>query len=220
MPTNTKQRIDQILTSAQLAISNALANEPIRSTLAEYGYPEARLNAGMDLCIAARSAYEQQKIAYGEQTAASTALNDAWEQASATYMRQVKLARVALKDEAGVGLMLGLDGNRKQSFSGWLAQARQFYAGLAAKPALASKLVEYGITSAKLQEARAALDELETLNQAQETERGEAQAVTVARDQAIDDLGEWMADFRKVARVALDDNPQLLEELGILARSA
>jgi hypothetical protein len=41
----------------------------------------------------------------------------------------------------------------------------------------------------------------------------EAQRATQARDAAIEALDDWLADFRAVARLALEDDPQLLEAL-------
>lgn len=47
----------------------------------------------------------------------------------------------------------------------------------------------------------------------QEKEKGEAQEATQKRDAAIAALDEWLGDFRVVARIALEDIPQLMEAL-------
>jgi hypothetical protein len=54
---------------------------------------------------------------------------------------------------------------------------------------------------------------------AQKKETGEAQEATEMRDKALDNLAKWISNFRAVAKVALEDNPQQLEKLGILART-
>ena len=56
-------------------------------------------------------------------------------------------------------------------------------------------------------------------NLAQEKEKGNAQDATKARDTKFDALDTWMADFRAIARVALDEHPQWLEKLGLGAVS-
>lgn len=82
-----------------------------------------------------------------------------------------------------------------------------------------SKLAEEGITPAKLTAGKALVDSVEALSVAQAKERGEAQDATQARDTALDELDEWMSDFLAIAHVALEDQPQLLEKLGIIAPS-
>jgi len=53
------------------------------------------------------------------------------------------------------------------------------------------------------------------VKRAQEKERGEAQDATKQRDAAIAALETWLADFKVVARIALQDTPQLLEALNL-----
>ena len=53
----------------------------------------------------------------------------------------------------------------------------------------------------------------------QEKEKGQAQAATQKRDAALDDLQDWLSDYLAIAKVALEDNPQLLEGLGVLQRA-
>ncbi len=50
-------------------------------------------------------------------------------------------------------------------------------------------------------------------------EVGESQDATKQKDAAFAEIDDWMRDFYAVARIALEDHPQLLETLGILVRS-
>ena len=53
----------------------------------------------------------------------------------------------------------------------------------------------------------------------QEKEKGEAQAATQKRDAALDAMQDWLSDYLAIAKVALEEEPQLLEGLGMLQRS-
>lgn len=134
-------------------------------------------------------------------------------------MRFIKISRVALKNELAISQKLGLSGERKSSFSGWLAQAKQFYLNALADSTVLAKLSSFGITQAKLEVGKTLVEETESKNAIQEKEKGEAQQATLERDNGADQLFEWVADFIVIARIALEDKPQLLEKLGIFEPS-
>ena len=48
---------------------------------------------------------------------------------------------------------------------------------------------------------------------------GIAQNQTQKKDEAIKKIDDWMSDFIKIARVAFDDNKQMLEQLGIVVKN-
>ena len=50
-------------------------------------------------------------------------------------------------------------------------------------------------------------------------EKGESQDATKLKDAPFIELEDWMREFYTVAKIALKDNPQLLESLGKFVRS-
>ncbi len=213
------QTIEAKLLFAQNAIQNAQNIEAVSSLLADYGYDQAALQAGMDLYTTADDLHQRQKQEYGEQFAATDALNLARVTANKAYIRHVKLARVALKGDRGAEESLQLSGNRKQSLSGWLQQAKTFYTNALGSAAIQAKLSTLTMTPEALTAAQALVLNVESKLSAQLKEKGEAQSATEARDKAFDELQYWMSSFVEVARIALEDEPQLLEVLGIVEPS-
>jgi hypothetical protein len=212
------RNIDGLLNSARVAIGNTLSNSKIQDYLTVYGYVPDKIQQGKALYDAALTAQQHQKAEYGEQIGATATLNQAWEVANKSYIKFLKIARIAFKDDAGIATQLGLNGSRKDSLSGWLAQAQQFYGNLVGNLILVTKLNEYGITIEKLQAGYKDLQALETANLSQTKEKGEAQNATLVRDAAIDALSDWLSDFIAISRIALEEESQLLESLGILER--
>lgn len=211
--------IDTILAEAQVAIDNSLNNPQVLKYVGDFGYSATRLKQGKALYNAAAAAQLAKSAELGEQISASEAVNAAWSKAKKTYMRLVKVARVALKQDGGAIAQLGLAGKRKESLSGWLAQANQFYQNSLSNQSVLKALGEFGITDKKLKAGLNEIKAVEAANLVQEKEKGEAQAATQKRDQALDALMDWLSDYLAIAKVALEEDSQLLEGLGVLQRA-
>jgi hypothetical protein len=213
------RNIDALLNTARVATSNALSSPKILEYLAVYGYAPAKIQQGFSLYETAQAAQQKQKAEYGEQIGATVVLNEAWETANKSYIKFLKIARITFKDDAGIATQLGLSGSRKDSLSGWLMQAQQFYSNLLNNPDLIKRLNEFGITADKLKAGQTELQAVETANLVQTKEKGESQNATKVRDTVVDSLSAWLSDFIAIGRIALEEEPQLLESLGILQRS-
>lgn len=217
MGTRPKESIDARLLAAQVAIDNALGDKGILDALTVYGYNTAKLNAGKTLLTTAQELSNKQKAEYGEQYEASEKVEKTWEEANKEYMKTVKVARVALKDDVKAQISLMLVGERKKSLSGWIEQADAFYSNLVKDTALMTKMTAFGYNAAKLNNEYALVKKVKDANLDQEKEKGEAQDATKKRDVKLDELDTWMSDFKSIAYVALDENPQWLEKLGYRA---
>ncbi len=213
------QALSTRLLAADLAISNALSDEQVKTYLAEYGYDDTRLNEGKALYNTVQELQQKQTREYGEQYEATDALSAKRAEASAVYMNHVKIARVALQDNRGAFQKLNINGKRKASLSGWLAQATQFYINATTDADIIAAMAKFNITEEKLLAGKQLIEETVSLNAAQEKEKGEAQQATVERDEALDALEFWLSDFFAIARIALEEKPQLLEKLGIVEKS-
>ncbi len=121
--------------------------------------------------------------------------------------------------ERGAFESLQLNGERKQSISGWIQQAKTFYTNALVSTSVKEALSKFTVSEEALNVGQAAILDVESKFNAQLKEKGEAQVATVSRDAAFDELQEWVAQYVAVARIALEDQPQLLEVLGIVEPS-
>ncbi|MCP4548036.1 MAG: hypothetical protein GY835_16345 [bacterium] len=209
-----RQTIDQRLLAAQTAIGNARSDAGILAALSIYGYDEAKLDAGQALYDEAQALVNKQKLEYGEQYEATEMVQAAWDEANTAYMRTLKIARVALKGGTKARAAMMLDKQRKRSVSGWLEQATAFYVNLLSSPDLMAAMAVFGYDQAKLETEQALVQAVADASMVQKKETGEAQEATKLRDAKLDELDEWMSDFKAVAQVALEENGQWLEKLG------
>lgn len=207
------------LLMAEVAITNAFENGMIRAALVDYNYDEARLNEGIALYDKAQELFTKQIKEYSDQFQATDDLDRNLSKANAEYMKHVKIARIALKNDVGAQQALQISGRRNKTYSGWLKQAKSFYANALASEEILSALSKFGITPYKLKEGEQSINVVETILHRQWKAKGEAQNATQARDEAFEALQDWMADFVGISHIALDGNLHYLEMLGIVKPS-
>jgi hypothetical protein len=211
-----RQTIADRLQVVQVALDNTQADPQLQAAFAAYGYDTERLNVGRQLYTAAVQLQQQQHAKRGDQIGATEQAKVVVDAANEAYMRFVKVARVALKNQRGALVSLDLVGDRKHTLAGWVGQAKQFYTTALANEAILAQLAEYGITAAKLRDGQEQLAAAEAANVEQKQHRGTAQQATTERNAAVRALNAWYGDFLKIARVAFADDAQQLEKLSIV----
>jgi hypothetical protein len=205
--------LSDFFAEATVLLTNAQEHADIAAALEAYGYDAATLAEGQALLDTARDLYDAQIREYGEQHAATQAFVDASEAADKVYGDHRRLAKLAFKNDAQRQTDLHLNQHKPRAFNPWYQQARHFYTALLADSDAQTALARFNVTADDLSAAQAQVEGVASLNNAQEQEKGEAQAATQERDAAIEALDDWLADFRVVARIALEDDPQLMEAL-------
>ena len=81
-------------------------------------------------------------------------------------------------------------------------------------------LAEYGYDEARLTAERAKISAFKAASEGQDAANGALQQAPSAQDAALQALDKWTAQYIKIAKVALGEKPQLLEKLGVLARTS
>ncbi len=79
---------------------------------------------------------------------------------------------MALKSERAAFQKLDLNGNSKQSLSGWLGQAKQFYINALADTDILAKLGQFGVTQEKLEAGQKLVQDTEAANALQRKGKG------------------------------------------------
>ena len=212
MSTNTKANL---LNRAALAIDNSLADSGIRDTVAAYGYSEDKLRAGRALLETAQAAGSAQLVADGQQLQATAAFKLALSVARDAYQALAKLAR-ATCDKPTLTI-LGLVGREPRSAGAFLKAAFDLFDNAPQAPVLAER---FGYNADKLAAERAKISALQAADQAQGTAMGAAQQATAQQQAAFKALQAWLAEYLKIARVALRQDPQQLEKIGVIARTS
>ena len=210
--------ISTLLDEARIATTNAAEVQAIAAALNTYGFTQERLQEGRTLYEAALASNSTKQQQYGNQYDSTAKLNEQLDTLADTYTKHLKIARIAIT-QPGQAQALSLLGPRKRPFAARLAQIKQFYTNALSNPDILAALAKYNITKKILEDTQTDIAAVETTSATREQLKGAAQAATQTRNEHLKQLETWMKEFRTIAKIALKDEPQLLESLGILVRT-
>jgi hypothetical protein len=210
-----RQGIAQRLNAAQLAIVNSLSDLEIKELVGSFGYTTAKLEAGRALYDAAQAAVNAGAAAAGDQQASTQALAQAEKFARDAYQSLAKVARAVFGRDKAQLTALGLGGTMPKDTAGFVSAAYTLFDNARTMP-----LAEYGYDLEKLESERAKVAAYDESNLQQESAKGAAQQTTREQDSALQALDDWTAQYLKIAKVALRGKKQLLEKIGVAARTS
>ena len=100
----------------------------------------------------------------------------------------------------------------------WLEAVKKFYSIASTDSEIQSKLARLKVSAGDLTAANTMISDIEAARSEYLQEKGESQDATKTKDAAFAKIDDWMSEFYAVARIGLEDNPQLLEALGKVVR--
>lgn len=219
MGTNRTRSEVQILENYRVALDNAEQQPQIANTLAEYGYPKEEIAKGRQLFEQTRQAFDFNKQEDVETTEARADYDTHWENLSDYYGLHRKKAKVVFRNDEVTLHKLELHRAVPRSYILWVETMKTFYHGVQTDPNLQRKLARLKVAQEDIANGLASIAELENKRSYYLREKGESQEATKTKDEAFQKMDEWMRDFYAVAKIALEEQPQLLESLGLLVRS-
>jgi hypothetical protein len=115
---------------------------------------------------------------------------------------------------------MGLVGKMPDATDAFIGMAKQMYQAALMPGEIADDLAVVNLNTNKLQAAYELIQAFDEANQAQEAAKSAVQEATQAQNAVLDELYAFYAQYIKLIRVALRENPQLLEALQIPARTS
>ena len=213
--------INALLTEGELFVQNAQDDGPIEEAFAGIGRGADYFAKGEHLLKRAQDLHEKQQAEYGDKYAATETLGDERREAKNLYMRHLKFARIALAGDTEARSALGLGGDRERDLEDWMGQARTFYNNIATDERLQEALeAEVGLSREDVERAQEEVEDVARAFEAKMSEKGEAEESTKERNAAFDILEDWVNEGQALARVLMEERPQQLEKLGLVARSS
>lgn len=217
----TKRTLSEAETLEQyrVALENAESQTEIATIMAEFGYDETLLTEGKTLLTKTREAFDFNQKEDDETTESYSNFSSTKENLAKTYSLHRKKGKVIFRKEPTTLSKLSLTGSLPSAYIKWLETVKKFYAVASEDTAIQAKLVRLKITPEEITETIQQITNLEVARATYLREKGESQDATKAKDKAFAEIDDWMSEFYAVAKIALEDNPQLLESIGKFVRS-
>jgi len=209
----------QILENYRVALENVTGQPQIAQAMEELGYDEAQITIGKEIWNKAQEAYKHNKQENDETTEAYNNFYKEKTQLTKIYALHRKKAKVIFRKQPVVLQQLQLHIPTPQAYIKWLEVIKKFYDTLAANQELQTALIKLKLTVEEITETLQKINTLEYLRAEYLREKGESQEATKAKNKALLTIEDWMLDFYGVAKIALEETPQLLEALGKKVKS-
>ena len=202
------------LASANRYILAALTAPRLAQLLALRSYTPEKIAGGKALADRAMTSLSVKSREYSEQVATQEEAKEAWKEAVHQYQDFRGIARVVFKRDPQVKASLGLTGGVKPRRSEAESQIRTCYHNALSSDAITTALTDYRYSHAEITAMAQRLEAAISLKMLYDKERTEAQQATKDRNAAVALLDEWIGDFLIIARIAVQDQPELMEILG------
>ncbi|WP_282039506.1 hypothetical protein [Saccharicrinis aurantiacus] len=199
----------------RVALENTNNNPAIAAAMAKFGYTDVVMDEGRALYTKTRNTYDANTIEEEETTEAYNKFTNDFKALNDRYNQHRSLAKIVFKNDGVNFVKLALQGMKSKAYVYKMETIRTFYRVALSDTNIQTKLARFMITPESLQESLSLLELTETNRAEYLNEKGESQEATRLKDIALQELDHWMSDFYQVARIALADQPQLLEVLGI-----
>jgi hypothetical protein len=219
MASRPKYSEAKILENYRISLENAENQPMIAAVMAEHGFDTEEIAKGKTLLEKTRTAFSSNKHDDNERSQAYSAFIANKKELSETYKLHRKKAKIIFRKDPETLKKLNLDGKIPQAYVKWLEVVKKLYREVLNDKAIQQKLLRLKITADELSNANKKITELEEAKAKHIREKGEAQKATKDKDAAFVIMSDYMSEFYAVSRIALKDNRQLLESLGILVKN-
>ena len=209
----------EALEQYRVSFENVEKQTEIATIMAEFGYNQTSLTEGKLLLSKTREAFDFNKKEDDETSDAYNNFSTLKENLAKTYSLHRKKGKVIFRNEPTTLNKLALTGSLPTAYIKWLETVKKFYTVASSDTEIQSKLVRLKITTEEINGTIQLITDLELARAEYLREKGESQDSTKSKDKAFGEIDDWMSEFYAVAKIALEDNPQLLESLGKFVRS-
>lgn len=206
---------DQLIEAVKLVIRAISGDKTLQKKMSVYGFTPQSMQQGTALLNQVELTSDAREQTKRDTRHLSHQIAQDQQTTRNTFRNHVAIARTAFREEPLLLQDLKVDKMVSGDWA-WAKQALDFYKEA---PAQMTRLQQFGAVPESFQQNQAAVQALLDRKAQRLEYKGKIEDATQARNRKIKELREWYGEFRRLARIALKENPQLLETFGIVVPS-
>lgn len=210
---------EQILQDFGALFLNLTKETELATEMASYGYDKEKVAEGKALYDKANELYLKNKKENADETTASLEYRKKLDELLEIYTNHRKRAKVVFRDQADTLKLLALSGSASRNRAGLLKEVEILYVNLNNNETLLNEVKIMKISAEDIKSQIQRLNDVQTAHANYLQEKGESQQATKDKNEAFAKLEKWVRNLYAVAKIALEDKPQLLEGIGKIIKS-
>lgn len=199
--------------SARVMIRNAKNHPVIQQKLAEWGYSQQHMLQGTVALEELEAVQQEQEECYNTKSNIDRNWRTQLASLRKSYAEHRAVAKIVFRHQPELLQRLRLHQPMPRRQPDWVMQTRAFYRVIVSESKEMQKL---GIKAEDLTQTQATVNALLNLQEQRLQCKGDAESATQKRNEVRAKLRAWQQEFIRMAKMALKDDPQLLEVLGIV----
>lgn len=211
----TLRRLKDVVALEQFAmvLQKTETQPEIAKALKKFGYTAAVLKEGKAKLQGAREKYEESVKAKDAYNTVKSDMEEKRLETARNYRLHRRVAKIMYHDDQNLRAKLSIDKKYPTDYFKWLDAIRKFYNEGLDNPDILEKMQGMGLKKEDLEKGQANVHHLEDFLAAKMRFRGDTRLATAEKNKAFKALHQWMRLFHNTAKLALKDQPTLLESL-------
>lgn len=211
----TKLSFDDFMTKVSELLGISISNPQIVEAVGRFGYNMQRLREGDSAFRKVQQLHAAQEDAMKRKVSAHDERKKLHASVRKQYMKMLQIARIAFDGDSLVRKALQLDGPRETSLDKWINQVALFGNRLITEEQWAAALKDYGISTSMISALMNDVEKLRSVALICDQTKEDAKKQTALKKETLKALQDWISDYLKIAKIALDDHPNLYQQLKV-----
>ncbi|MFK8265901.1 hypothetical protein [Capnocytophaga cynodegmi] len=196
-----------------ILFENLKNNAEISREMAEYGYGEEEIAQGKALYDKAIQLHQTNLKETKEETESYADFDQKFNSVLSIFMKDRKKGKIVFKDQDAHLRTLRLKALPSKSIASLMEEMKNFYNVLDQDETLRQAISRLKVDEAHIKSQLGGIVQAEKAYAVYQNEKGETQQATKNKDAAFSELEKWVRELYSVAKIALEDKPQLLESI-------